>query len=269
MECPLSLRLSAAAGNMQGFSRCGKMLLHVCFMVSACCGGFPAAVAEFSLWQPAVVAGPLGHSVLLPCQLQDSQREKLLNRPVLYWEVHGKQLPFNENKTSASPNKCIELSEVRWSDGGTYECKLSIRTDKRGSFRLKGNKTTLIVHDAMTFDLCSRHDSLLRCEVTVSHDPGLTLTLSRNDCVVQSSAPSERRAANGTVTLAATVPLTGNGQYGCQLKLHDVLITSSNFHSQQADERRRYPEPWLLYAGLLLVPALVLLAMSAAMLMCR
>ncbi|XP_014915880.1 neuroglian-like isoform X1 [Poecilia latipinna] len=260
---------------MQGFSRHEKMLLHVCFMVSAFCGGFPAATAEFSLQQPAVVAGPLGQDVLLPCQLLDSQHEKLLNQPVLYWEVDGKQLPFNENKTSSSFNKSIELKEVRWSDGGTYECKLSMRTDRRGSFRLKGNKTTLIVHDTMTFNLSSHHDSLLRCEVTVSQDPGLTLTLTRNGCVVQSSAPSERRAANGTITLSATVHLSGNGQYGCQLRLQDVLITSSSFHSQQAgryqlqDERRRYSEPWLLYAGLLLVPALVLLAVVAAMLMCR
>lgn len=268
-------------------SHCGRMLLRLCFMISG-------AAALITLQQPPVVTATLGHDVVLPCELQDSHDEKTLNTPVLYWVADGRhQLLAPDGKyagrveslNQTSPNRSIVLKDVRWSDGGIYDCKLSIRTDIRGSFRLKGNGTMLIIYDAMTFNLTNHNDSLLRCEVKVSQDLGFSLSVVKDRCVLQSLDSAGKRSINRTVTaLSWTVPLRGKGKYECRLQLGEDLVTTRTFHSELTaageDEKnatcspdmlnvKQYPEPWILYTSLLLVPILVLLVLCAAMLMQR
>ncbi|KAM4567577.1 uncharacterized protein V3H82_011850 [Fundulus diaphanus] len=248
------------------------MLLRLCFMISG-------AVALTTLQQPPVVTVLLGQDVLLPCELQVTQDEKVQNKPVLYWmdDRDGCLFPPTEtgryagrvevmNKTFS--NKSIVLKNVRWSDSRTYQCKLSIETDKRGHFRERGTKTTLIIYDAMNFDLIS-NGSLLCCEVNVSLDLGFALSVSHAGRVLQSLDSPATAGSNRTgVTLSRNVSLTGGGEYECRLWLGNDLITSSTFHSNLTDVEW-HPEPWLLYGSVLLVPVLVLLVLVAATLMRR
>ncbi|KAK5614053.1 hypothetical protein CRENBAI_011771 [Crenichthys baileyi] len=270
-------------------TRRGRMFLQLCFMISG-------AVALITVQQPPVVTAPLGHDILLPCEIQDSQDEEIQTNPVLYWVDEGKHHLLNsdgkyagriERTNQTSSNKSIVLKNVQWSDGGTYECKLSIRTNLRGSFRLKGNNTMLIIYDTMNFNLTNHNDTLLRCEVNMSKDFDFALSVIKDGCVLQGSDSAAGRVMNrGIVTLSQTVSLRGGGKYECQLQLRDDLITTSSFYSKPTaagedgknataacspviSNLEQYPEPWFLYVSLLLVPILFLLTLTTCMLMRR
>ncbi|XP_022619964.1 uncharacterized protein LOC111235729 [Seriola dumerili] len=256
--------------------------------------------------QPPVFAAALGNDVTMQCQLQLSHDEKMLTVPVLYWLrlTPGRENPrlwspsasYEErvallDKNPDSTNKSILLRNVQWADSGKYLCKLSITTEKHKSFRRTGNETLLIVHDTMNFNLTSHNDSLLRCEVNVSLQSGLVLSIFHDGCKAQPVDPAQgdADAALPFVTLSETISLNGSGKYECQLHLNEDLIMKSTFHYlppvavQGGDARKNlmttrptitsdvvvYPEPWLLYVSLLLVPITILLGLVTALLMYR
>ncbi|XP_060937949.1 uncharacterized protein LOC133014700 [Limanda limanda] len=240
--------------------------------------------------QPPVITAALGHDVIMPCQLSLSPDETLVTA-VLYWvtqdaEEHklwkpseiyeGRVQLLDENPKSL--NKSIILKKVQWADNRKYCCKLSITTETTKSFRSIGNKTLLTIYDAMTFNLTAHNDSLLRCEINVTQDSGFVLSIVKNGSKTQSvdSAPGVPAVARPYVTLSVTISLRGGGKYECQLHLNKDLITKSIFHLPGNDPESEsesegvveYPEPWVLYAALLLVPVPFLLVLVPALL-CR
>ncbi|XP_034467739.1 uncharacterized protein LOC117777218 isoform X1 [Hippoglossus hippoglossus] len=247
------------------------------FMVSGSC-------CLVTVHQPPVITAALGHDVTMPCQLSLSPDETLLTVPVLYWvsisqdaEEHrlwkpsgiyeGRVQLLDENPNSL--NKSILLQNVQWADNRKYKCKLSINTEKAKGFRSKGNETLLTVYDAMTFNLAAPNDSLLHCEINVTREPGFVLSIDHNGHKTQSvdSAPGVPVVARPYVTLSETISLRGGGKYECQLHLNKDLITKSILHLLLPGVVE-YPEPWLLYAALLLVPVTFLLVL-VPVLLCR
>ncbi|XP_038163576.1 uncharacterized protein LOC119798275 [Cyprinodon tularosa] len=203
------------------FSRCGPTPLLLCFMISG-------AAALIKLLQPPVIAAPLGHDVLLPCELQASQDVKITNTPVLYWTAAGdRTLEVDRN----SSNYSHVLKKVQWSDSGSYQCKMSIKTSE-GSFRLKGTNTTLVIYDTMTFNPSSHNHFLLRCEINVSEDLGFALSVLKDGSFLQGVDSDHGPAISGAVTLSQTVSLTGGQKYECLLLLRGDLVTSSTFYTK-------------------------------------
>ncbi|XP_028280898.1 uncharacterized protein LOC114448865 [Parambassis ranga] len=260
--------------------------LVLCFMVSGC-------LCEVTVEQPPLVSAALGHDVIMPCVLQVTAEDTMVTPPILYWSQMMENVTTAKLWTPSPPykgrvdlldtnrssnNKSILLRNVQWTDSGKYECKMSITT-KKSSFRKKGRKTALVVHDTMLFNVTVHNGSLLRCEVNVTRDPGLSLVIVHNNsCRLQ----TEDSAAGGAVhtALSASAPLRGGGRYECRLSLEGLLITQSFFYSHlpvsgeagQTDTGATahppvvYPEPWFLYVTLLLVHVIVLLVILAAML---
>ncbi|KAM8871287.1 uncharacterized protein AB9W97_017681 isoform 2-T2 [Spinachia spinachia] len=226
----------------------------------------------------------------MPCFLHLSPYETMVAPPVLYWEKWDapRLWPPSEeykgrvdlvDKSRNSSNQSLVLRDVRWGDSGTYLCKLSITTQRGGSFRKKGNKTFLYVYDTLIFNSTAHNVSLLRCEVNVTHDPRFVLSISQNGYRPRpnDSARGDAAEAPPFVTLSVTVPLSIHGENVCELHLNWDLITKSIFHhpppagvdGDAASERGAFPEPWLLYASLLLVPIVTLLGLVTALLACR
>ncbi|XP_039974423.1 uncharacterized protein LOC120784578 isoform X2 [Xiphias gladius] len=267
---------------------------------------FPGTRSLVTVHQPPVLTAALGNDVILPCQLEVSNDEKMLTPPVLYW-VHLTQDKENPRlwtpsekydqrvelleKNPNSSNKSVLLKNVQWADNGKYLCKLSITTERHKSFRRKGNETLLMVYDTMTFNLTNHNDSVLRCEVNVTQEPGLVLSIFHDGCKGQTvdAAPGDDVAALHYVTLSATISLRGGGKYECQLHLDEDLITKSSFQysppvaGEAGDAGKKvltahpkiicgsmvFPEPWALYLALLLVPITILLGLVTALLVCR
>ncbi|XP_077950894.1 uncharacterized protein LOC144382907 isoform X1 [Gasterosteus aculeatus] len=230
--------------------------------------------------QPPVITAALGDNVPMPCFLHLSPDETMVGRPVLYWERNHSRLwtPSKKykgrvdlvDKSRNTSNKSVVLKDVRWEDSGTYLCKLSITTQSRRSFRMRGNATLLNVYDNMIFNSTAHNVSLLRCEVNVTDDPRLVLSISQNGDRLRSNASARGYAERAPpfVTLSETVPLSIHGEYVCELRLNRDLITKSIFH-QPPPGRGAFPEPWFLYVSLLLVPIVILLSLVAALLVCR
>lgn len=87
----------------------------------------------------------------------------------------------------------------------------------------------------MTVHLTGHNNSLLRCEVNVTWDPGFVLSVLYDGCKLQpvDSAPlRDTGAALPYVTLSETVSLRSEGEYECQLHLNEQLITKSIFNYQ-------------------------------------
>ncbi|KAK9514198.1 hypothetical protein VZT92_027681 [Zoarces viviparus] len=252
--------------------------------------------------QPPVLTTALGHDVMMPCRLNLSNDERMVTVPVLYWVYLTQDNADNLrlwprcekyegrverlDTTRNTSNKSIVLKNVQWADSGKYLCKLSIATERDKSFRRRGNETSLKVYDTMNFT--AHNDSLLWCQVNVTPDPGFVLSIFHNGCKLQPAdcAPGDAGAALPYVTLSETVPLRSKGEYECQLHLNGDLITKSIFyHSPMAEvdgdaERNGsltrlttasvvvvFPEPWLLYMALLLVPIVILLSLVTALLL--
>lgn len=136
-------------------------------------GSFSGTRSLVTVHQPPVLTAALGNDVILPCQLEVSNDEKMLTPPVLYW-VHLTQDKENPRlwtpsekydqrvelleKNPNSSNKSVLLKNVQWADNGKYLCKLSITTERHKSFRRKGNETLLMVYGkykALLFLLCN------------------------------------------------------------------------------------------------------------------
>ncbi|XP_037310277.2 nectin-4-like isoform X2 [Pungitius pungitius] len=236
--------------------------------------------------QPPLLTAALGDNVSLPCFIHLSPDETMVILPVLYWEYYKNRtsknfyklwIPSEEytgrvdlaDKGRNTSDKSVVLRDVRWEDSGTYLCKLSITT-RRGSFRSRGNKTLLNVYDTMAFNATAHNGSLLSCEVNVTYDPRLVLSISLNGYPLRPNDSSRVNAkeAHPFVTLSETVPLSIHGEYVCELHLNRDLITKSVLH-HPPPERGEFPEPWLLYVSLLLVPIVVLLSLLTALLVCR
>ncbi|XP_054478204.1 uncharacterized protein LOC129110079 [Anoplopoma fimbria] len=259
--------------------------------------------------QPPVLTTALGHDVMMPCQLNLSPDERMVTPPVLYWlyvtqdntnnprlwvpteKYEGRVELLDKNRTTS--DKSIVLKNVQWADSGRYLCKLSITTHKDKSFRRKGNETSLKVYDTMIFNLTTHNDSLLWCEVNVTPDPGFVLSIFHNGCTLQPPEHAPRDAGAGLpyVTLSKNIRLRSEGVYECQLQLNGELITKRIFHYQpevtevggDADKNGSltcstavfepsvvvFPEPWILYIALLLVPIIILLSIVTTMLMHR
>ncbi|XP_030606119.1 uncharacterized protein LOC115794643 [Archocentrus centrarchus] len=278
--------------NLMKWGRASWTLLF--FMASG-------AVSLVTVHQPPVLSAALGRDVIMPCELQ-LEDEKLMSQPVLYWWKLNKEgddftplIPsqlgndsrvnlLDNNRTSS--NKSIILTNVEWADSGKFRCKLSLQTHRGGSFRKKGNATSLVLYDTVVFNVTKHSHCLLRCEVNVTQDAGFALYIFHNGDRLQNvtSAPGDTGAALPYVTLSETVPLRWPGKYECQLHLKDELIIKSVFHSNlpEVGEAEKnvtrtcspavpevYPEPWLLYVALLLVPVTILLGLVTVMLMCR
>ncbi|KAM6935113.1 uncharacterized protein PEZ65_005536 [Lycodopsis pacificus] len=257
--------------------------------------------------QPPVLIAALGHDVMMPCLLNLSHDERMVTVPVLYWmyltqgntdnprlwpssgKYEGRVERLDKSRNTSI--KSVVLKNVQWADSGKYLCKLSITTERDKSFRKKGNETSLKVYDTMIFT--AHNDSLLWCQVNVTPDPRFVLSIFHNGCKLQlpDYAPGDAGAALPYVTLSGTVPLRSKGEYECQLHLNGDLITESIFyyHSTVAevdgDAEKNcsltcpttasepavvvFPEPWLLYMALLLVPIVILLSLVTALLMYR
>ncbi|XP_068180529.1 uncharacterized protein [Antennarius striatus] len=244
--------------------------------------------------QPPVLTAALGHDVIMPCHFNVSYDDKI-SGCFLYWtclsedrgntelwppsETHKRRVDLLDKNENTS-NKSILLQTVQWSDSGKYLCKLSvITTESRKRFRAKGNKTLLLVYDNMIFSLSGHNDSLLRCEVNVTRDPGFVLFIFHDGHKVQTSNSAPEATALPYITLSETMSLRGKGKYECQLHLNDNLITNSFLHHQAlgGDAGRNasvaseivFPEPWILYAGLLLVPVVFLLGLRAVLVLVK
>uniref|UniRef100_UPI0037E82914 uncharacterized protein isoform X1 n=2 Tax=Semicossyphus pulcher TaxID=241346 RepID=UPI0037E82914 len=253
--------------------------------------------------QPPVLTSALGHAVMLPCELILPPDEKLLNPPVLYWDHlkgdDARLWPRSEkyknrvNLTDNNPNslnKSILLKNAQWADSGKYLCKLSIVTRGEKS-RKFGNKTLLMVYDTMSFKLTN--DSLLSCEVNVTQDPSLVLSIFHDGSKLPTvcSARQDAAAALPYASLSESVSVRSGGKYECRLHLNAYLITkrSFNYDPPEPDKGRDaernvtvtssttvpgaamlvFPEPWVLYSGLLLVPITILLGIITVQLTCR
>ncbi|XP_029307847.1 uncharacterized protein LOC115021492 isoform X2 [Cottoperca gobio] len=224
----------------------------------------------------------------MPCHLNLSHDEKMLTPPVLYWiylttdgtdnprvwipsEKYEGRVDTLDNNPNTS-NKSIRFKNVQWADSGRYLCKLSINTKRDKSFRKKGNETLLMVYDTMTFNPTGHNDSLLSCEVNVTRDPGLVLSIFHDGFKLQpvGSAPGKGGTALPFVTLSETVSPRSKGEYECQLHLNKDLLTKSIFRYNLPEPNvKLFPEPWFLYTALLLVPFVILLGLISATLMCR
>ncbi|XP_026172691.1 uncharacterized protein LOC113136255 [Mastacembelus armatus] len=251
--------------------------------------------------QPHVLIAALGHDVIMPCELRLPSNEKITAPPVLYWlyTTHTDNprlwIPSDKymgrvnlvDKNDNSSNKSIALKNIQWADSGKYLCKLSITTKRENSFRRKGNETLLMVYDTMIFNLTNDNGSLLQCEinVTVTGEFGVVLSISHNGTKLQTVASGDAVPGQPYVTLSKTLSLRGSGKYECQLHLNEKLITKSIFHyhlsvtvevagggtnaltagSTTVSAVVEFPEPWLLYVALLLVPITVLLGLVTAL----
>ncbi|XP_044215065.1 uncharacterized protein LOC122987316 [Thunnus albacares] len=208
----------------------------------------------------------------MPCRLNLSHDEKMMTTPVLYWMYKSKEqlVPLSDkNKervqilddSKNSSDKSILLKNVTWADSGKYLCKLSITTEKDGSFRKNGSESLLIVYDTMFFNLTSHNDSQLQCEVNVTRDPRIVLSIVHDGC--KFPAESNDVTALPYDTLSETISLKGRGKYECQLHLNeDLIMKSSYWHPPEPDVVP--PEPWFLYVALLLVPTIILLCLIIA-----
>ncbi|XP_040899392.1 uncharacterized protein LOC121185402 isoform X2 [Toxotes jaculatrix] len=169
-------------------------------------------------------------------------------------------------------------------------------------FMVSGTYSRVAVHqppvlttalDTMIFNLTNNNESLLRCEVNVTREPGFVLSISHNGNKLQTVdlVPGDDVAALPYVTLSQTISLQSGGKYECQLHLNDDIITKNIFNylpSTRSEEggdaekniftprqpvsesgEGKFPEPWLLYAALLLVPSTVLLSLIIALMMCK
>ncbi|XP_038566688.1 uncharacterized protein LOC119897176 isoform X1 [Micropterus salmoides] len=273
-----------------------RQWMFLYFMVSGTC-------CLVTVHQPPVLTTALGDDVMMPCQLNISHSEKMVTLPVLYW-VYVTQGPVRTkvwfpsgryegrvdllDNNANSSNKSIHLKNVHWADSGKYLCKLSMTTQKAKSFRKIGDGTFLLVHDTMMFNLTSHNDSLLWCEVNVTQDPRLVLSIFHDGHKLQTveSALGENVTALPYVTLSEAVSLRSAGKYECQLHLNKDLITKSIFHYHPSEEDgyaknvsvtcptttsgvEMFPEPWAMYIGLLLVPITILLGLVITLPMCR
>ncbi|KAM7421375.1 hypothetical protein PAMA_015489 [Pampus argenteus] len=239
------------------------MLLY--FMVSG-------TYSLITVHQPPLLTAAQGHDVIMPCQLNLSNNEKMVSPPVLYWIYNSKMYVLSDtkyagrahpldNNTDAS-NKSFLLKDVQWTDSGKYLCKLSISTEGK-SFRERGNETLLIVYDTMLFNLIGHNDSQLQCKINVTRDPRMVLSIIHNGCKVQTAEKAV--TALPYVTLSETISLKDGGKYECQLHLDKNLITKSTFHWHPHEpDVVVCPQPWFLYAALLLVPTTVLLVLVIA-----
>ncbi|XP_042280719.1 uncharacterized protein LOC121906110 [Thunnus maccoyii] len=229
--------------------------------------------SEVTVHQPPLLTAALGHDVIMPCRLSLSNNEKMLITPVLYWMYNStlKVMPTSDKykervhtlDNTNSSDKSILLKNVMWADSGKYLCKLSITTEDQ-SFRKKGNETLLIIHDTMFFNLTSHNDSQLQCEVNVTRDPRIVLSIFHDGCKFQTV--NNAVTALPYNTLSETISLKGRGKYECQLHLNEDLIMKSIFHWHSPEPDVVFPEPWFLYMAMLLVPIIILLCLVIAML---
>ncbi|CAK6964262.1 uncharacterized protein LOC121906110 [Scomber scombrus] len=225
--------------------------------------------------QPAWLTAALGHDVIMPCKLNLSHNEKMQATPVLYWKYNSSvdvyppsdQYEGRVNLVDDvnSTDKSILLKNVQWTDSGKYMCKLSIMT--KTSFRKKGNETLLIVHDNMLFNLSGHNDSQLQCEVNVTRDPRIALSIVQDGCKFQNERDPVPTLPYAM--LSETISLKSKGKYECQLHLNEDLIMKSIFHWNPLEPVVVYPEPWFLYVALLLVPTIILLCLATATLLAR
>ncbi|XP_019111507.1 uncharacterized protein LOC104930291 isoform X2 [Larimichthys crocea] len=257
-----------------------KQWMLIIFMVSGTC-------SLVSVHQPPVITTALGHDVIMPCHLNISHDEKMESPPVLYWfrsagdtddnklwepsEKYQKRVDLLDKETNTT-NKSILLKNVLWSDSGKYLCKLSVTTTRSKRFRIKGTETLLMVYDTMIFNLTGHNSTLISCEVNVTRDPRFVLSISHD-----AYKPQTTESARGNVvpdllyiTLSKTIFLRRKGKYECQLHLNKVLMTKSIFYYHLPEpDVVVFPEPWILYTAVLLVPLATLVGLLTAMLMCR
>ncbi|XP_041843903.1 uncharacterized protein LOC121641681 isoform X2 [Melanotaenia boesemani] len=231
--------------------------------------------------QPPVLVVALRGDAILPCKLCLSPDEKLEGLSILYWhfsphhsskmellissgEVREDVIILDNDQNSS--NKSILLKNVQWDNSGKYQCKLSVKTEANGSFRTAGNQTTLVIYDTMSFNLTGHNNSVLRCEVNVSSKVGFALSIVHNGGRLKTT----KRVVTAQThdMLSETISLQEKEKYKCQLHFGEALITETIFPINLPDTEM-YPEPWLLYSAVLLVPIVVLLSLLIAMLMRR
>lgn len=90
----------------------------------------------------------------------------------------------------------------------------------------------IILTDNMSLDLAGPNNTLLRCTVNVTSNPGFVLSILCDGQKTQSIGPD--LGSHGMnlsyVSLSETVRVVGNdGKYECQLHLNKHLITSRSF----------------------------------------
>lgn len=106
-----------------------------------------------------------------------------------------------------------------------------------------------LISDTMTFNLTGHNNSVLRCEVNVSQQPGYVLSILHNGCNLEavSSISGDGEAAQPFITLSKNISLRGRGEYECQLHLDKDLITNRSLlytplgnylHSQLVNTQR-------------------------------
>lgn len=222
--------------------------------------------------QPPLLPAALGQDVVLPCSLRFPPGDRQTELAVLYWIFTQQNpvllwFPSKEYQSRVELldhdpdrlNNSIRLRVVQWSDAGPYLCKLTVTTEAQGTFRTRGNKTTLAVHDLLVLVRSGPDESLLHCAVNVSQNADFELSILHQGAPLQlrpSQQPVVRssRGAGTPVTLSQTAPLQGPGLYECRLLLQGQLVAQTAVHLYPAGV-----EPWTLYVAPLLLHGAMLL----------
>ncbi|XP_072316945.1 uncharacterized protein [Eucyclogobius newberryi] len=257
-------------------------------LVSGVCSGV-------SIEQPLVITASLGQDVTFPCLLKVSGDDTLTIPPVLYWlfkkEDQEKMLhPSREyehrvarlDQQQKALNLSIRFKDVQWEDRGEYLCKVSVTTQQRGSFREKGRATELLLYDEILFQTSGLNSSVLQCGVHVSPHPGFELSSSSGGQTLNSTSVLDTTSSLH-VTLFQSIAFGSRQKYQCSLYFNGELISSSTFLNPLSGDgglvdetgtfsgnvsvsEEKYPEPWFLYSGLILVQVVLLSALTIVML---
>eukprot|EP00064_Thunnus_orientalis_P012103 superscaffoldBa00001816_g12137 len=172
--------------------------------------------------------------------------------------VHdGCKFPAKSNDVTALPYDTLSET-ISLKGRGKYECQLHLNED------LIMQSSYWHPPDTMFFNLTSHNDSQLQCEVNVTRDPRIVLSIVHDGWKFQTV--NNAVTALPYNTLSETISLKGRGKYECQLHLNEDLIMKSIFHWHSPEPDVVFPEPWFLYMAILLVPIIILLCLVIAML---
>ncbi|XP_023660482.1 uncharacterized protein [Paramormyrops kingsleyae] len=151
-------------------------------------------------------------------------------------------------------NSSIILLRVQWEDSRKYHCMVSYERAGMGA-RTRGQGVMLQVHGPMTFNISDELKRKLQCNIEVSGNSNLYLTMFRDGREV---ARSQNDTSDHHTGLSALIPFENGREYECQLNLGSTVVLTRSFRLQKP-HAQDLPEPVFLYAIILLIPLSVLL----------
>ncbi|XP_048859757.1 uncharacterized protein LOC125748556 [Brienomyrus brachyistius] len=214
---------------------------------------------------PSIIVSQLDGNVTLNCQFFHTSDE-VITGPILYWYygadvfIYPKISPQYQNRVVVLNldlnyrNSSIILLRVQWEDSKKYHCMVSYERAGRGA-RTRGQGVMLQVHGPMTFNISDELERKLQCNIKVSENSNLYLTVFRDGKEV---ARSQNDPSNHHTGLSALIPFENGREYECQLNLGSTVVLTRSFMLQKP-HAQDLPEPVFLYAIILLIPLSVLL----------